>query len=160
MRLSLRSNGLSVGDSILSVSEDLSTFYLKRGDRLAWCGPRGPGLQADALYAVIKEAGEDGLDPRLYHVATMGELLARWRRPSDQPPSLHAAVQLDLLLTNAFISYGNHMLRGRIDPRAVHDFWEAPLSREANDLLETALDLQQVRMTLENLRPRREDIPV
>ena len=153
LRLSLLDNGLSVGDSILSVSEDLSTFYLKRGDRLAWCGPRGPGFQADALYALIKDAGGDGLDPRLYHVATIGELLARWRRPSDQPPSLHAAVQLDLLLTNAFISYGNHMLRGRIDPRAVHDFWEAPFIQGAiPDLLETALDLQQVRITLENLR--------
>ena len=154
LRLSLLDNGLSVGDSILSVSEDLSAFYLKRGDRLAWCGPRGPGLQADALYAVIKEAGEDGLDPRLYHVATIGKLLERWRRPSDKPPSLRAAVQLDLLLTNAFILYGNHMLRGRIDPRAVHDFWEATFMQGGiPDLLETALDLQQVRMTLENLRP-------
>ena len=46
------------------------------------------------------------------------------------------------------------MLRGRIDPRTVHDFWEAPFIQGGiNDLLETALDLQQVRMTLENLRP-------
>ena len=154
LRLSLRSNGLSVGDSILSVSEDLSAFYLKRGDRLAWCGPRGPGLQADALYAILREAGGDGLDPRLYHLATIRKLLEQWRRPRDQTPSLHAAVQLDLLLTNAFIRYGNHMLRGRIDPRTVHDFWEAPFIQGGiNDLLETALDLQQVRMTLENLRP-------
>jgi len=154
VRIALRGNSLVVGDTILSVSRDLSAFYLERGDRLIWCGPRGPGRQADALYGVLRAAEGDGLDPQRYHVETIGALLALWRMPGGEVPSVRTSVELDLLLTNAFIRYGNHMLRGRIDPRTVHDFWDAPYVQGGlADLLETALDLQQVRETLDNLRP-------
>ena len=87
IRLALRGNGLVVGDTILSVSRDLSAFYLKRGDRPIWCGPRGPGRQADALYGVLRAAEADGLDPQRYHVETIGALLTLWRMPGGKVPS-------------------------------------------------------------------------
>ena len=72
VRLALRGNGLVVGDTILSVSRDLSAFYLKRGDRPIWCGPRGPGRQADALYGVL--GGRGRWPSKRYYVETIGAL--------------------------------------------------------------------------------------
>ena len=79
--------------------------------------------------------------------------MGKWREPGAKPGLLEM-VHLDILLTRAFFAYGRHLQRGRIDPRAIHSEWKAPVqAADLAGLLQTALDLQQVGTALERLRP-------
>lgn len=139
---------------LMPAAPGLSTFYMQRGDRLAWSGPSGPGAQADVLHRIVERADEDGLSPAVYQASAIGQRLLSWRKGDAAQRTLRDLVELDLLLSNAFLLYGSHLLRGRVDPRTVHDFWEAPYVQGGiADLLQTALDLQRVGPALDQLRP-------
>jgi murein L,D-transpeptidase YcbB/YkuD len=154
LRGHVRRGGVLMGGTSLPIVGEVSTFYQQRAQRLAWSGPRGPGAQADLFIQLLARAEENGLDGREYHRDAISALLNQWRKPEITPPDQEALVALDVLLSNAFIRYGGHLLRGRVDPRTVHDFWDAPYVRGGMvDLLQTALDLQQIRPVLERLHP-------
>ena len=139
---------------VVVVDEALLTrFYLKRDDRPAWCGPTGPKSQADALLLMLQQAADDGLTPADYALKRIEAELARWRRVGPKPV-LAAMMRFDVLLTRAFIAYGSHLQRGRVNPRAIHLQWKAPFqTADIVGLLQTALDLGQVAGTLASLRP-------
>ena len=139
---------------VVAVDEGLLTrFYLKRDDRPAWCGPTGPKSQADALLLMLQQAADDGLTPADYALGRIEAELARWRRAGAKP-GLAAMMRFDALLTRAFLAYGGHLQRGRVDPRAIHPQWQAPFPKaDMAGLLQTALDLGQVAEALAGLRP-------
>lgn len=145
---------LDAGGARVAVNKGLvSRFYLQREDRLAWCGPTGPMTQADALLQMLKQAADDGLRPQDYAVDQIAAAIGRWR-VQDSKPDLRSLVRLDVLLTRAFLAYGGHLQRGRVDPRKIHPEWKAPVqAADLVGLLQTALDLQQVDSALERLRP-------
>ena len=154
LRARLRDKGIHIGGALLAADELLSAFYLRRADRLAWCTPAGPRAQADQLVLALAQARGDGLDPEAYYYSKIVSALAAWRAPTGPVPDLEALVELDLLLSNAFLHYGTHLQRGRIDPRRIHAHWTAPYIKGAlGDLLETALDLNRVQEALDGLRP-------
>lgn len=156
LRAQLRGGEFNIADQWLPAAPGLSRFYLQRGDRLAWSGPSGPSAQADALHRTVRRASDDGLISASYRVGAIGQRLLQWRSAccNGAAPALRDLIELDLLLSNAFLLYGSHLLNGRIDPRTVHDFWDAPhIQGGLVDLLQTALDLQQVGDALEELRP-------
>ena len=71
-------------------------------------------------------------------------------RPTD-PDRL---ARLDLLLTDAFLLYGSHLLSGRVDPETLHPRWEA--TRRGADLatvLDDALASRKVARALQRLAP-------
>ncbi len=151
---SLRGTTLHIGGSDLRADELLSPFYLSRGDRLAWCTPVGPRAQADQLLQALAQARADGLDPEAYYYSKIVAALAAWRTPAGLRPDIVALVELDLLLSNAFLRYGAHLQRGRVDPRRIHAHWAAPYIKGGlGSLLQTALDLNRVQEALNGLRP-------
>jgi L,D-transpeptidase YcbB len=154
LRARLRDEGIHVGGEFLAADELLSAFYLRRADQLAWCTPAGPRVQADQLVAALAQARGDGLDPEAYYYSKVVRALSAWRAPTGLVPDLEALVELDLLLSNAFLHYGTHLQRGRIAPRRIHAHWTAPYIKGAlGDLLETALALNRVQAALDGLRP-------
>ena len=131
----------------------LTRFYLKRDDRPAWCGPTGPRSQADTLLLMLKQAADDGLTPTDYALERIESELERWRRAGPRP-GLAAMMRFDVLLTRAFLAYGGHLQRGRVDPRVIHPQWQARFpAADVAGLLQTALDLGQVTGALAALRP-------
>ncbi len=131
----------------------VSRFYLQRQDRPAWCGPTGPLSQVDALLDMLATAEDDGLRRQDYAYEHIRGEVAAWRDGRDKPDLLRL-VRLDVLLTRAFLAYGGHLQRGRVDPRTIHGEWKAPVqAADLSGLLETALDLQHVGSALARLRP-------
>jgi murein L,D-transpeptidase YcbB/YkuD len=64
-------------------------------------------------------------------------------------------VDLDLLLTDAFLVYASHLLSGRVNPLTFDAEWHVVNSKEVDipAVLEKALDSHQVSEALESLRP-------
>ena len=141
---------------ILCGASVIPMFYARREYAPAWMGRDGRFPQADSLIAAIRESSRDGLLPDDYHLARIESLLAeaRQQREKGKPYDPDAAADLDLLLTDAFLLYGSHLLAGRVDPEILHADWVAyNPTTDLGALLESALDANTVEHSLKGLRP-------
>lgn len=102
-------------------------FYTRRGYAPAWSSEAIVGPHAETLVDAIRGAEAEGLPPRVYHLEQLEELLGRLRvaSPAGRLDDGERAT-LDLLLSDAFLTYGGHLARGRIDPKRIHPGWSLP----------------------------------
>ena len=137
--------------------DELSGFYLRRSDRMAWSGPRGPLAQADKLVEALAKLSIDGLNPEEYGLSTLGAAVVSVRHSAGiSIERLRRLAQLDIELTTAFLRSARHLLAGRVARREVDVDWQ--VSSPTGDLaglLEMALATNQVESSLLELRPRR-----
>ena len=136
------------GSSVASVIV-LPQFYERRGYRPAW-----ESRTIDQLLRAIHDAEADGLDPRDYHQ----QLLERLRTEADASRQPQAAVlaDYDVLLTDALIRLGYHLMFGKVDPERVDPNWN--MAREIHGLdpaaeIKRALDAGDVYGALEREKP-------
>lgn len=129
----------------------LRRFYADRAHAPAWSGPDGIAPAAGALVRAVAAAEAEGLDPRHYRLAGIEDALAAVRREQPAPADLAG---LDLLLSDAFLTYGTHLVRGRVDPRSIHPGWSLePRSMDVVMMLERALGTGHVEETFAALNP-------
>jgi len=141
---------------LLCGSSVIPMFYARREYAPAWMGHDGRFSQADSLIATIRESDREGLPPDGYHLPLIESMIAevRQQRGKGKPYDPDAAADLDLLLTDAFLLYGSHLLAGRVDPETLHADWVAynPVTDLAA-VLQSALDANTVEHSLKGLRP-------
>ena len=137
--------------------KELSGFYLRRADRMAWSGPRGPLAQADQLVKGLAKLSIDGLNPEEYGSSALAAAVVSLRESDGiSAERLRRLAQLDLELTAAFLRSARYLLAGRVARRDVDVDWR--ISSPTGDLaglLEMALATNQVQLLLLELRPRR-----
>jgi len=147
---------ITVGEEIIHASTALPLFYERRMYRPAWSEDDGTLLQVDALVKAIRDADREGLRPTDYHLAkieaTLKEMLQNQEKKTPLNP--RRLVDLDLLLTDAFLVYGSHLLVGRINPETIDAEWHAN-RRDADiaQVLQAALDSNQIEDGLKKLVP-------
>jgi murein L,D-transpeptidase YcbB/YkuD len=147
---------LSVAKESIYAAVVLPAFYEGRAYRAAWINEKGPLPQATSLLNAIQAAGGEGLRPNDYHRNKIEHLLSEIRqtRRIFRPPNPRLLVDLDLLLTDAFLIYGSHLVAGRINPERIDPQWF--VSRQEADLvqvLEEALTSAEVEKALKSLLP-------
>ncbi len=134
----------------------LARFYQQRAFQPAWMDGEGRFVQAKDLVDSIHECSLEGLNPDVYHLATIEALLAadEGARVAGRPVEPEVLSDLDLLLTDAFLIYGSHLLSGRVDPETIHTRWLVR-SRETDlaGLLQAALEKKEVHKALAGLVP-------
>ena len=146
-----------VGGGHITASLSLSRFYARRGYRPAWSGPRGPLPRAAGLLRVVRRAAQDGLRPQDYRAEDIGRALREARAGAPGASAGVSVVDLDILLTDAFLRCARDLHRGRVRPRDIHPEWQvASPEIDLVGLLQTALDLGRVEQTLDALRPAQE----
>ncbi len=135
----------------------LSRFYGRRSYLPAWIGVDGPLPQVDALIKTIREANSEGLKPDEYNLGKIEDKLRVIQQSRDMstPIDPSTLVSLDLLLTEAFLTYGSHLLDGRINPETIEAAWY-PNQYEVDLalLLQTALESNTIEETLHSLLPQ------
>jgi murein L,D-transpeptidase YcbB/YkuD len=134
----------------------LQQFYLERDDEPAWFTPAGLVPEAAILTDRLSAAADEGLCPEVYLLPEIEELqkyaadAQRHRLLEDQ----HRLARLDLLLSEAFLTYAAHLIHGRVDPAAVHGDWQANLRQvDLAGLLEFALAEERMETILDDLVP-------
>ncbi|MFZ0389445.1 MAG: L,D-transpeptidase family protein [Calditrichia bacterium] len=113
---------ITVQNERLFASQTLPVFYERRGYQLAWFEGGRLLPQADSLLKAVSRSERHGLTPAVYHLNRLKELSAQIRQ--GQATAVQIA-GLDLLLTDAFLVYGSHLLAGRVDPEKLHSLWLA-----------------------------------
>ncbi|MGD2187425.1 MAG: L,D-transpeptidase family protein [Desulfobacterales bacterium] len=147
---------LRIGDESVYASVALPTFYERRAYRPAWVNEKGPLLQTKSFLNAIQEAEAEGLRPQDYHLDKIKHLLSEMRQTPKiyKSPNPRLLVDLDLLLTDAFLILGSHLVSGRINPERIDPQWF--VSRREADLLqvlEEALASAEIEKALKSLLP-------
>lgn len=145
---------ITVGTDRIHASRSLPRFYERRGYEPAWVAD--DLVNAEALLRAIRRAELEGLRSRDYHLRRLEESMQTVivDRMEGRPSESGLLIDLDLLLTDAFLIYGSHLLVGRVDPTDLDPEWIA--NRRDVDMvpvLEDALRTGLVEAALVDLLP-------
>ncbi len=148
---------LRVGEDSVRSGELVLQFYTRRLFWPAWSDETGLLPQVEGFLTALREAEYEGLKPREYHLTRLEHMLAELRQQQRSPMPLSAAAlaEVDLLLTDALLTYGSHLLYGRMTPRISEIMFDT--SREKVDLvgvLQEGVETHQVADALHSLLPR------
>jgi murein L,D-transpeptidase YcbB/YkuD len=156
MRLLAQPRGreaLAPGPELLRSPEQLRRFYQDRGFEPAWRDSGGRlKPAARELLDVVSGADAEGLNPADYHVAQMREAVEH--APSRElPPSAEA--ELDLLLSDGFLTFARHLQHGRVPPQgAFRQFAARARGVDETALLARVLGDGRLKPALAALAPR------
>lgn len=128
----------------------LPDFYERRGFSRAWGEPR----KIAQLVRAIADAEGDGLDPRDYHQALLERL--RVEVAASVQPDVALLADYDVLLTDALVRLGYHLMFGKVDPERVDPNWN--LARQIHNFepalaIQTMLEAGDLYQALESEKP-------
>jgi murein L,D-transpeptidase YcbB/YkuD len=131
----LRDAGQVIRDNRLASLVVLPEFYERRGFRRAW---DDPGL-IEQLMRAIDESAAEGLDPQDYHRTAIDQLGREIGAATSPDAALLA--DYDLLLTDALVRLGYHLMFGKVDPERIDPNWN--LARQVHGF-EPAVEMQRM----------------
>ena len=132
--------------------------YVDRGNAPLWVDAARPHAEARALVDAVVNAESEGLRIGEYDLAGLQGALDRAYGDAKKKDPAAALAELDLRLTNLFVSYGRDLLAGRLDPARVDRDWYIRTRRAAADsALRTALRSDDLTASLRELAPERPD---
>lgn len=129
----------------------VKSFYAGRNYKPAWSRD-GRLTQADTIMKAVEEAHGDGLTPDYYHLVPIRSLVNKAGKYPIKDASLLA--DLDILLTDAFLTLGCHLSSGCVNPVTIEAEWFAKQGTvDVSSALEQALINKQIREALVMFRP-------
>ena len=143
------------GELICGVSL-IPQFYQQRGFSPAWTEKEGILPQARSLVAEINRANHEGLRSDDYHRANIVSLVKMIEKKQAVGKTVDPEiwVDLDLLLTDAFMLYSSHLLAGRVNPETIHSDWiVVNPTADLTNILRSALNSNQITKALRDLQP-------
>jgi murein L,D-transpeptidase YcbB/YkuD len=140
------------GDHISAILV-IPAFYEQREFRRAWTNP----YNVRGLVRAIQDVQNDGLTPKDYHYNALVRL--RNRIEASSVPDPEALAEVDLLLSDALLRLGYHILFGKVDPERLDPNWN--LAREINDMrpetaLQDVLSSGDVYEFIEHAKPKKD----
>ena len=141
---------LKIGDASIASSTVVPDFYERRGFQLAWV----KRSSIEDLFRAIRESEEDGLDPRDYHLAALEQLrLGLAASPTATPAML---ADFDILLTDALVRLGYHLMFGKVDPERLEPSWNMSrelIGYEPAVIIQQALDSESLYRAIDREKP-------
>lgn len=122
----------------------LEEIYSRRNFKSLW----RDGEVLYSFYNSLKDADKEGLDFKDYHGEEIDSLLSVSNLDSKQ------AARLDLLLSDAFLTYARHLYYGKLNPEELHEVWGvARKEKDFGDLLQQGIENNEIPLILEDLKP-------
>jgi L,D-transpeptidase YcbB len=142
---------LKIGDATVASSIVVPDFYERREFQLAWVKQSS----IEDLFRAIRESDADGLDPRDYHLAALERLRREVEATSTPSPTMLA--DFDILLTDALVRLGYHLMFGKVDPERLDPSWN--MSREIIGFepavtIQRALDSESLYQAIDHEKPK------
>ncbi|MFN0117375.1 MAG: murein L,D-transpeptidase [Elusimicrobiota bacterium] len=130
----------------------LEQFYKNREYHSAWINEGKIYSGANELLRALRQSDREGLRPHDYRVDLLQELIEQYKKSNTD--NISVQLKLEIFLTDSFLTYGSHLLSGRLNPYKVDNEWFA--NRRTGDLpniLEAALKHDNLRTMLRDLLP-------
>jgi L,D-transpeptidase YcbB len=148
-------NKIDSKTNLICNPELLFDFYLHRKTKPVWVTKDGLSNKAEVFIKTIIEAGHEGLDPTTYHQDDILTLLADVELDSVLDafdPAKFA--ELELLLTDAFFSYGFHLSEGIVEPDPTNFDWHIKKPKKnLLKILQTSLHNEKLEKLVDILQP-------
>ncbi len=128
---------------------ELPKFYSNREFELAWTSDKNK----KDLIESLESSYDEGLSPADYHLEKIKELIGKSKKGKLSNDEL---VDLDLLLSDALILYGSHLLEGKLEQSELRKNWDVEKNEKPDhidSLLTVTLHNHTVKQALENLKP-------
>ncbi len=145
---------------LICASALIPLFYEGRSSQPVWSRETNLLPQVGSFIKTIYGATREGLKPYDYHIAKIESILEvmhqdQIKRKHFDPERL---VDLDLLLTDAFLIYSSHLLYGRVNPETIHSEWIMKrIRKDLIKILNTALYENKMKESLKSLLPQHPD---
>jgi murein L,D-transpeptidase YcbB/YkuD len=142
-------------ESPLRSRSQLLDFYSETGFLPGWSENETLSCNALEMRLLIQKAGFDGLLPEDYHLKSLNVFFEKFFAGTTLTHQELARV--DLLLSDAFIIYANHIFGGKVHPEHLNSSWE--IMQKGNepkvlDKLQLAIPNGNVREQLFSLQPK------
>lgn len=123
------------GSRVLPLFYDLREFYP------SWITDNGVRPIAHRLVQAIRAVEFDGLNPQDYHLGAIANLLKVVQAPGVKIASIpiKTLVELELLLSDAFLLFSYHLTSGRVNPETIQAEWT--IKTHKKDLIGILQDL-------------------
>jgi murein L,D-transpeptidase YcbB/YkuD len=132
-------------------------FYQLRKYEPAWTRDGYPLPIAESLAKTIRGADAEGLQPGNYHLERIESYLGdiRQAQAKNERPETGKIIELELLLSDAYLVYAAHLLNGRVNPETLHaEEWTIyPTRFNLAQHLSTAMNGGDVEGSLKGLLP-------
>jgi murein L,D-transpeptidase YcbB/YkuD len=93
----------------------VARFYQTRGFQPLWNNPD----RVERMLEELELASAEGLNPEDYHYSYLRDL----QEVLKGKPSASQKAEFELLMTDALMVYGYHLLRGKVDPKNLEATW-------------------------------------
>ena len=148
-------NNIDSKTNLICNPELLFDFYLHRRIKPVWVTKDGLSNNAEVFIKTIIEADHEGLDSSTYHRDYILSLLSdiELNSVSDAfEPAKFA--ELELLLTDAFFTYGSHLSEGIVEPNPTNFDWHIKKSKKnLLKILQTSLHNEKLEELVDMLQP-------
>ncbi|MFH2046720.1 MAG: L,D-transpeptidase family protein [Pseudomonadota bacterium] len=147
---------LMVGEERIHASTMLLKFYENKVYVPAWFDNNGPVNNIDELIKSIQDAAKEGLEPSDYHIANITRMLEDIKKNQKNPkPFFYSRlVDLELLLTDAYLLLGSHYLAGRVNPQTIDSEWFAYRHEiDLSEVLQNAFQYNNIKDSLQSFLP-------
>lgn len=134
----------------------IADFYRKRKYQPAWINLTRPLKDAFPIVDAISNVEREGLSPDYYHHQSINKLIREIADAlrNDKNTSPGNLVDLDLLLSDAFLLMGCHYSAGCVNPVTIEMKWFAqPGELDISSIFENAVRKNTVTESLANLLP-------
>jgi murein L,D-transpeptidase YcbB/YkuD len=139
------------------LKEELEKFYTDRNYSMAWMTSNKVLPQSDSLIKALSLAYEEGLDTNNYkldQIKVLQQEIFSKKKSKRDTLNLRKLIQLDFMMTASYLTYGSHLLAGRIDPNKLDTLWIAyPRKKDLVQHLKEAIESKKIGRSLRELSP-------
>ena len=135
----------------------LPKLYEERNYVPLWIENGGPSSQAYEMIEIIRNSDNEALDPDYYNISEIESILKRMEQDRNSGDSYDALdlAELELLLSNSFLTYTHDLHCGRVRAEQINlELLSGERPVNLPKLLVTAVETDQVQETLEGLLPK------
>ncbi|MGB1243002.1 MAG: L,D-transpeptidase family protein, partial [Chitinophagales bacterium] len=100
--------------------QDIEDIYAKRGYTPIWIGDKRAAERINNYINCINRSTENGLLPRDYHLFSIGDII---KGAETKQMSIQEIIDLEILLTDAFLLQANHYANGKIALEDREESW-------------------------------------
>lgn len=125
----------------------LAQFYGERQMAPLWLDANGPSGRAEALAGVLRDAGQDGLDPADYDASIVTKLLS-----TDTPDG---RAELELRLSLGLLEITSDLASGRLEPQQVNpELFVYPQEVDPGKVIRDAAGAQDIAAFVASFEPK------
>lgn len=141
-------------------SLDLIDFYRNRQFIPVWVDENGPTQLGKSFVRTLESAETHGLHPDDYNYACIRAWMDSFHIFSQNGISINSKelANLDIVMTDAFMSFASHLVEGKVDPERLYPHWVSE-KRKANvfTVLHNLLEHRSLKRAIKALAPPHRD---